>query len=588
MPSASVNRGLNKPVGVFLMGDMDVIVEDNTFENYNNQQNTETNSANFNYGIVVRNCAGTLNGSNAGAGKCLLYHNNFTNLNTSIQSEGDNKGMFDPLNVNSVGGMQFRCNTFYQRLNYDVTVTKDQQTLDNGLIRNQGICDNLYPQKQAGNTYLSTNCTEEQLYFDGQTVIDDNFDFEYSDRDILLNANVLNCTNIQNSIIGCQLASNNPCNPSTYCPTLPCIRADYFDNVQQSAVVQDDYKLSLDGGDTQWMKLKAECADTNGTLATLLMKSPYLSDEVLLAMLGNSSLKPDVKSTILMQNSGLSSKVLKSELMLSLNDSFRNLVLAAQNRPSARMEKEAELNEQYYQTGIARVRLIQKYLEMDELDSLETLTARDTSLMGLFDLLEVQSVDAATAAVAASTLEPATITLNKIEEREGANPSSKNILGGIALALKRNGKSWFDMDSTQLQTVWNIYNHNPTNEVYARAVLVLTKGLRYERYPLDLNGTQERRMIQNILQTTKENFKLAIYPNPSSDLVKIALPKETTSGNCRVTIYNAQGMAIDELKLNIGVSELNYSVSNLNNGIYFCLYLENECVKDKVKLVVTH
>jgi hypothetical protein len=144
------------------------------------------------------------------------------------------------------------------------------------------------------------------------------------------------------------------------------------------------------------------------------------------------------------------------------------------------------------------------------------------------------------------------------------------------------------MDSNQLEVVKAAYYQNTETAVNARAILALTKGLKYMRYPYDLAGG-ERRSIPMMPNNQAMNIsKFKIYPNPSYGEIKIELPYFNEESQVKIQIINSNGTVIDELKTIKGNMIISYSTSKFSSGLYFVLLLDNNIVSDKAKLVIVN
>lgn len=62
------------------------------------------------------------------------------------------------------------------------------------------------------------------------------------------------------------------------------------------------------------------------------------------------------------------------------------------------------------------------------------------------------------------------------------------------------------------------------------------------------------------------------YPNPVSETLQISI--ESKNSSSQLKIYNAQGIALREEKLNS--LSLNYDISNLPNGVYYLNIVNGE------------
>lgn len=78
-----------------------------------------------------------------------------------------------------------------------------------------------------------------------------------------------------------------------------------------------------------------------------------------------------------------------------------------------------------------------------------------------------------------------------------------------------------------------------------------------------------------------EDENLKMFPNPSNDLVTIQDINQISN----ISIFNVQGKQINLETIKKSLSELEFSVSNLENGIYF-IKIQNEFKNRVMKLIV--
>ncbi len=562
----AATSGYNKPVGLYLKSATKFNVEENTFKNYGTAVTGSEQPEHFNYGMVVNNAVGVNND-----GYATAYKNNFQNLNINLQTELDNRG--GDFMTTPGSGFMYKCNDFNTRKNIDVTVVgKDGNS---GLIREQGTCINATT--QAGNIY--TPCpsgSSEQLEFDNDSESNNN-DFKYSDQ-----PGKLTCINssLLSTIDECNgFSTNNPCTSSN-CAAIPCALAAYSSSLSSFNQVVNVYRQLLDGGNTLSLLNNINNNMSPGQLKNLLMsKSPYLSDTVLIAMLKKPNpLPPGHIQQVIVANSPVTTKVLNILNTTSLPSGIKNNIIAAQIGISARKEKESEIDYYAFEKNLKELNLTQLYLEVDNLDSLKKIAQKDTSLLGLFKLMEVL--------LAQGDLSGAQTCRSTIISKEAPHISDRCKFLSMQLNLALQGKTWFDIDSSQTATLMQMYLNNPETAIYARNVLAMVKGLRYEKYPFDLLGT--RRGIvndENVVVVKDANIKLNVYPNPSNDFSTVEIKIDENAANAEFVIYNLLGSKIysQQVKSN---DVLTINVKEMNNGVYLYALIRNNEILEKQKVII--
>ncbi|MBL7882456.1 MAG: T9SS type A sorting domain-containing protein [Bacteroidia bacterium] len=210
---------------------------------------------------------------------------------------------------------------------------------------------------------------------------------------------------------------------------------------------------------------------------------------------------------------------------------------------------------------------------------MKKIAQKDTSLLGLFKLMEVL--------LAQGDLAGAQTCRADIISKESPHISDRCKFLSMQLNLALNGKTWFDIDSTQTAKLTEIYLNNPETAIYARNVLAMVKGLRYEKYPFDI--VQVRR---GIAYNEKEEplreitNKLKVYPNPASDFSTVEIKLDETITNAEFIIYNLLGSKVYSQQVK-NIDVLTIDTKELNNGIYLYVLKTNNEIIEKQKVIIS-
>ena len=479
--------------------------------------------------------------------------------------------------MGGVGGLEYKCNEFNTRINFDVNLP-DAPGGVASLIRNQGLCVSIDPQKQAGNIYYPciSSISSEELNFGAISLVD-NPDFLYQDH----SSTMPTCTN--NTTILCTgTPSANSC-PSNFsiCSTIPCLTTLYTSSSLAAKEILDAYKLLLDGGNTSYLLNQINSSLPAGQLKNLLLsKSPYLSDTVLVGTLTRSDLPPyGHLEQIMLANSPLSISVVQALENVGLPVGILNNIMSAQSGVSARKQKENEIDYYAFQTKLAAVSLKQEYLKSENMDSVKIVLQNDTTLTGLFNTLELL--------IDMEEYVEAQIYLSRIQAIEGAVYSDRTKLNAMKLNLAKNNKTWFDMTPAQYNIIKQIYDNNQQAAIEARTILLLTKGLQYERYPFD--SQMERSMSSEgseISNPLLEISQFKVYPNPSSDYTKVEIQLEEEIFQAELLIYNLLGAEI--LRQTVKKNEvLTVNNKEFNSGIYLYVLKTEQGIVEKQKIIIS-
>ncbi|MBK6628532.1 MAG: right-handed parallel beta-helix repeat-containing protein [Flavobacteriales bacterium] len=184
-----VRRGYNNPVGIYLIGSTNYHVEENTVTGSETQQHLLHKQ--YSFGIVASESMFTWQDTPDMFTDALfeqssasIFLNRVTGCTFGIQMEGDNKGAYDLNDPTTHGyGLLVECNDMQdggQNWWFDMAVVGNWTPgmTYSGVLRDQGYCDVLNPQYQAGNKFPS--CDQEPFHL----VFDINADatlFRYSD-----------------------------------------------------------------------------------------------------------------------------------------------------------------------------------------------------------------------------------------------------------------------------------------------------------------------------------------------------------------------------------------------------------------------
>lgn len=571
LSDVSLGKGYKKPVGLYLIGTTDFTAQENIFTNYGPIASSSLPTQEYNYGMVVNNCTGS-----TADGLGYSYKNKFSNLNVNLQSELDNKGGFDPLSTTpSSEGLEYKCNEFITRINRDVTVPDGPGIAS--LIRDQGLCVAIDPQKQAGNTYIAcTPPSSDQLEF-GLSSLSANSDFIYRDH----SSTVPSCSN--NTIFTCIGTSSAPNCPTNFslCATIPCLTTYYEDALLAADLSSASYLQLLDGGSTSFLLGEINSSLPPAQLKNLLIsKSPYLSDQVLIATLNRSDLPPyGHLEQIFIANSPVTRPVITAIQNAGLPSGIINNIMAAQTGISARAEKESEVNYYAFQANLAKVNLKQGYFKIDNIDSLKIVAEKDTTMAGLIKLIGIL--------ISEGSYTDAQACLALIHTKEGGTHTDQCRINGIRLNLAMNNKTWYDMSAGQSAAILQIYQNNPLTAIEARSILALTKDLQYERYPFD--GQTARTMSesdQEIIQAATLLSGFKVYPNPSTEQANVDIDLENETLKAELVIYNMLGAEISRYNV-IDQDVLKINTKEFNTGIYLFVLKTENAILEKQKVIVS-
>lgn len=566
LSGSSYNKGYNKPVGLYLIGASDFAVRENTFDNFGYTSSTKLPPEKYNYGIVVNNCVWPY-----GDGTGNVYKNTISRVSVGLQAELDNRGNF--IKGSSDAGLQYKCNEFTSRIRYDVVVPSTSTVTS--LLRNQGLCTSLDPQAQAGNSYTSCSGSEE-IMFDPSSAWLDNSSFQYRDQ-----PSQFSCSNLTTADDNCfGFVTPNSCSSEfDDCPEPPCEEGKYVAARILAVQSQQEYEQLLDGGNSNELLLLINSDASVGDVKNVLIgRSPYLSDEVLLAMLNrtNDPFSPVFIKDIALANSPLTKSLMDAVEAKGMPAADLEEIVAAQIGTSARAEKENEVGYYAFRKKLAAANLKRNYLRDDNFAAFAALAQEDTSASGLFKLMKqlIKNREFVQAEAVKTQL------INK-----GNADENELLFLSTTLELAAAGKTWLNMTAEQSVQIEQIYLAKPETAVNARAVLAFIKGLKYERYPMDIQETGSVRIARAESNDPKK-AALKIYPNPATNAATVELTLAEENKEVQLIIYNLFGKEIQRLEV-LNNKALTIDTQDLANGIYLFVLKSGAEIKEKQKVIIS-
>lgn len=184
-------------------------------------------------------------------------------------------------------------------------------------------------------------------------------------------------------------------------------------------------------------------------------------------------------------------------------------------------------------------------------------------------------------------LSEAQLCRTKIISKESPHISDQCKFLSTRLNLALAGKTWLDMTPAQTALINQIYLNNPETAINARAVLALTKGLEYERYPYDLqqnHSMNQHTSPEKPIEEEQSTFK--IYPNPATDFTTVEITIDVENISAQLIIYDLLGTEIQRQRI-YDQNVLTINTGNLSNGIYLFVVKTHEGILQKQKFIIS-
>ncbi len=550
-------------------------IQENIFEG-----NVSGSALTYETGIVI---------NNSGTSPNEIYSNTFTKLQNGILAQNKNR------DATGEFGLTFKCNDFLSPNMYDIAVTKDNSNSGNGIKRIQGV-DGAQTTDPAGNTFSYTHQNSESDYHNEC----DNITYIYHAVANGANINPVNHTPIpvvdpipgQFSLGYIKIES---------CPSK-------LDNggggISQLKTQQDGMETVIsnytgqmltlkDGGNTSELKDDITYSIPPEALAlynSLLAKSPYLSDSVMVEAIGKEDVLPSVMVTDILVANPQSAK--SSEVNEAL-DNRTNLLTEEQREDvdqgvfvlSAFESLQSKLGDALAQRAQVQYAIVNHYLnDSTGTDSLKIYLAAQPDLWAK-QLLLMQYLAEADTLAADNLLQ--TIPINNL------NPSQQAEWNDLAeyyslckqIAINENNLT----DSLQVIALMELASHISAAGSYARNLLISQNILVYsEPYIFPDENLKSGKVIKRKQVTNRNDADFKVYPNPAKDYVIIVYTGEKSNKFSSMEIMDAMGRIILKRKFEEASGFQIIPLSGLAPGAYTIRIFKDSGTNSESKLIILH
>lgn len=517
----------------------------------------------FSHGIVVEN---------SGTAANLIYKNSFRELYIGGYSMKINGSIVNASNFPSYmpsTGLKWKCNQFSSIINsYDLAV--------NGRIDyNQGYAIN-FPLSEARNSAISNNFS---LSFGSETLMNP----VPLEHDIYMTSNsqpirYVHLSNlnqipdyytsnkvvaIPSTFLGMPILSQNQTCQSKLGKTVIQLVGDLMNAKNQI----ESLKSSIDQGNSEYLfSLINNNSNPVFTKNQLILKSPFLSDSILVSYL-NSAAPPSFKKEVLISNSTLSLIVLNAIENSNLPNGTKIQILNAQNGISQKEQTLMKLD--YYNSEF-----------QDNYDEvLSRLLLDTTSSLGYSDVINF--LNSINDVKSKKTLTDIYLSLNDLQNMEDVKNS---------LQIAINEPDYFELQNIKEQLrsevsinyalenaigisnqIESLAQNSPNIHIKAKSKTLLEFRDDYSPLPEFLPLFSSGMIIEQndeIEAPQNNNYEfVSMYPNPSEGFVYFDYP-EITAGKLEVQLIDVNGKVIYTY---VSLSDTNGEIVDLNhieNGFY--------------------
>jgi len=323
-------------------------------------------------------------------------------------------------------------------------------------------------------------------------------------------------------------------------------------------------------------------ADEQALHDTLILYSPFLSDEVLTACINRSTFHDSYLFDILVLHSGLNTQVqeaLDNRSPAMLQGLYDSLIIW-QDSIAARDTLEAQIHSLLRDAQIGLNELLRNYEDSGLVDSIiyQLSLLSDVNSKGKYINMLIEEGDFNTASAQI-------VNLDSNDPEQGDLQTFES----IHLGLKNGGNNWFSVTLNQRDELRELATHENSVAKYAQAVLILIEDTMIYVFPdttieAPYGPVSQPQSTQRVNRTFSQ---MLVFPNPftNATTIEYRLPFQS-KGAVSFKIYSIQGRLIKEINLGLNKSgKVNVSLDEVAVGMYIAQLVQNGVVIKTQKLV---
>jgi hypothetical protein len=551
----------------------------------NNTINT-TQTTNYNLSLGTGIC---INGTNGTTN--ILYKNTINMMGAGTTVFGDNQGLF------AGDGLRLRCNQYGQGINgknyIDMHMAFFYQS--NGKIdRYQGSsalgANNFFSHTGNANTQINTDWNDSPFTGAGSV---GSINYYYNTQPTQLTKPIYYDNSMTPYSISQQYSTN-------MCPqSLTTTGGVKNVSTAKTVITTNTQEISnlverIDGNQTQTLLNAINSNISPGNLKNLLeQKSPYLSDEVLIAYFSKNSIPNGHIKDIHDKNKPVNASVWE--------------VLVNKNLPNGIMK---DIKEQQFASGkISEMsKLLGKVADLKQEKAIVVdFTIRELlsdSVNGwnkdsILDLMKFDNRQDATcrllaAYVALDKFPEATLLANEMKQQEGGALDDFCKLQELLITLKQETKNIYEIktDAVKKEMV-DLIEANKGEPSYSNAQAILSKvyNFKYNEFIAipNVNSVASGSRLFNVnqeadrLEEVVKIFKL--FPNPSSGNTNISFISNERVNSAEIYVYDITGKLVISQSIDLKSSSNVILTEALNSGLYLVNLVLDGRVVEKQKLI---
>ena len=557
--------------GVTLQGCDGYIVEENSFEEYNDP--ITSNNGNT-YGVVVISSGETNN---------EIYKNTFRELKVGVQAQGTNGEFYSAGSPNPGNkGLKILCNEFLANIyEANIGVTHSYGSNNDGRIDyHQGYCSAVNSTR-AGNKFSHNTFTSENDIKRNPDVLA----FQYAHHSDLITTPISYSSLVYPTDCNGMSFTSNSC-PSNITSGGVIVVLPYLLAVDSLNTIIKDLNQNIDAGNTDSLLAIVNDYNAENAYDALMDTSFVLSESVMLAFLAKENLSESQIKDVILANAPVSLNVIDVLEEMNLSSSTMQEIYNNQvgESPLVPLNNEISYNEQLRDRNLSTV--IRGYYEdttiLNPMDSIVNLLNgydekdKKRYLIGLY--------------VDNDEFTPAETLLTEYGQTFGED----DFFDWATLFVQEGGA----------QNVLNIVENDPSSAVASKVTDLSTSTDQQvaQQASILLNYAGRFRLNAQIVplqygksgqsffteedesNTTTESF-FSLYPNPTDGTSVHILLTDDSLENVSVKITDLTGKSMLTSRMDKNKKEL--VIDQLSSGVYIVYLLDNDLPVEQKRLIIT-
>ena len=532
--------------GLYLDNSTGYMVEENRFLGKDNEPDGKPPAPEcIGIGMII---------NNSGDPQNEIYNNRFDSLEIASSAQNWNRSIFEEL------GLKIKCNDYWKNSNDILVITEIINQNPPGISISQGAPG--ATDMQAGNTFSWYNFGSGPQYSDYDNL--QNSPLIYYHHDTLATpfihikpkyrspAPIITTQNISNPYLKEESCPSSITGGGGSIGVIKGKITAYENKADSTTTILN---ALVDGGNSDVLEqqvLQSMPPETYNLYMSLMGKSPYLSDSVLMAAIEKENVLPNVLiKDILVANpqAAKSEEVMQKvdEKSYPLSDEMLAEVLLGKYTVAAREKLEAQVNWYRHSRVMALNRLKQYYLSdticETSIDSLIILLESETGVQEKYELLFAYTHN--------GQWTDAISLLNSIPSNNALNEQQQTLYNDfldyvvVLNELYEADTNFYGLTEQQKNLLMDL-TENASNSVgaYARNILISLGKYNYdEPILLPEEGLKSSSAIQITEPVLKSYPKIKVYPNPAKDYVIIEILKGNIKG-ADIYLYDNLGKFI--------------------------------------------